>query len=359
MGWDNDSFLDAFKDNKLRRKTQHGNLYVLDFEHCRILMQKAVDGHQVVGLYFSNDLVIFNEHANVLSRVMFTPEFPIVLPHLPTQLQDSGLIDSQDIELSDGKITISLVDIGEKQYLFDMSFSSFGKIKVEHFLNPKLMDLKETDLKVEDFYRRRKLSPTLREVSPPSDSVKSARETLVPNYVNSESFLWNGWWFTPMPKDFEPEGISDEQKKILLNPPEPMAYDLPESAIKRESGTSYYDSENEGFRYAPAILCESEWDLTTFVSRNGLEVGLGTKLFNYYKILKKYNEASRAYSNLFVAPRKIFRYGQPIKAISLSSVLVEIVKEESESGDICFKGGMDGPTSKIKCKNWHKMTRAK
>lgn len=235
--WSNKIFVHNFCKNILGRKIEYGNLYVVNAKDCSILMYKPpTDSEKIIAVRFNNSKVLLGNSEyfwKFISESEFINKEDITLLTLnidnlfkKQDVTNTKVIDSltEPCKVHDGtdaNITSVLLDIEGCKWLIDYDFSDSDQaLSIEEFIN----------LQTEPSSRRS--IPRNRDRFDKSifktegNSISEARKGLLPQGIKS-GFLFKHLLFSPSePEDMSSKKITEEDLKILSNPPSIFNYGL-------------------------------------------------------------------------------------------------------------------------------------
>ncbi len=198
-------FINLFKTGRLGKKRQHAGYKVMDGDHCQLLVRSirssgAPGGSELIGIYFGNDICIFHNNFNGIrdsvTNYVSDPK-PVVTGDI-IKAGDPNLIDSGIIEIDDNK-QLLLLEIGTTPWLLEND----PKYTPDRYNNWAWSYNTGTQLS--------KRVETIEEVE---------KDVVLDEGVISTI----GYLLKVMPSDFVPVSTSEEDKKLLMNPPNPFNY---------------------------------------------------------------------------------------------------------------------------------------
>ena len=200
-------FINLFKTGGLGKKRQHTGYKVMDGEHCQLLVRSTrrwgvPGGSELIGIYFGSDVCLFHNNfyklRNSVTECVHHPK-PIITGSI-LKSSDEHLINSGIIGFDEDK-GVMLIEIGDTPWLFEQ-------------------DNKYTPTNYAD-WKWHYNSGT--QISKRVGTVAEAlNDVVLPDNVVSRL----GYLLKVMPSDFAPITTSEEDIKLLMNPPNPFNYGL-------------------------------------------------------------------------------------------------------------------------------------
>lgn len=256
--WDNSTFIKAFCEGTLGRKTVHGSLFLVEGEECDVIVHRRKG--RVAAIKFSELVLLSNDFENPWDY-SDDPQPSYVRSVTPSLYTNKDYTTSRIVEIGKAKVggipcIAALIDLAGEYWLLDSQSGPTTKDYAVDLMNG-----------LYSAGNRKNLSySTLREVSVIHDTISEARESLIPKEVVANcqnSYLWRGHWLVDMGSKFEPPALSNKvQETLAKGRPHPYQFDISTlNGLSRHGATNSYYIDDYN---TPTLIGDAMAKLTKF-----------------------------------------------------------------------------------------------